>query len=76
MSDHQRTLSKWLNEEQTGPIDRVAMAHVLGEIEALKAALVYISNVCSVYTTKQCLDALTESHEKARGTLAAMKETK
>jgi len=29
-SDHHRTLSKWLNEEQTGPIDRVALAHVLG----------------------------------------------
>ena len=29
-SDHHRTIAKWLNEEQTGPIDRVALAHVLG----------------------------------------------
>jgi len=29
-SDYHRTLAKWLNEETTAPIDRVALAHVLG----------------------------------------------
>jgi hypothetical protein len=33
IESHTRTLAKWLNEEQTAPIDRVALACVLAAVQ-------------------------------------------
>jgi len=41
--EHHRTLSKWLNEEQIGPIDRVALAHVLNAGAQAQPAIEAIS---------------------------------
>jgi len=39
LSDHHRTIAKWLNEGQTGPIDRFALAHVLSATAQAQPAI-------------------------------------
>ena len=39
MSDNLRYLHKWLNEEQDAPIDRVALAEALAEIDHYRSVM-------------------------------------
>jgi len=59
-SDHHRTLSKWLNEEQTGPIDRIALAHVLSAAAQTPLARLLTEAEIFKTLTTQCIN-LTEA---------------
>lgn len=69
MTEDIRTLSKWLNEESTAPIDRQALARVLAI--AQQEPVLYVSAVqLEVFADKD--DSQLGTHIPARKTAAGM----